>query len=117
MGRDIPVEPLTWDEAVEAFYLQANIIMLDRQAKYGPGNVTSQGLYGIVTRLSADKMQRLMKAMNGRVIEGKVVLDPLPDDFSDESLDDTLFDIANYSLIAWMLRHGYWELPRKAGNG
>ena len=86
--------------------------MLDRQKKYGAGNVTAQGLYGIATRLSADKVARLMKALNGKVVEGKVVLDPLSDEFTDESLDDTLMDIANYSLIAWMLRHDYWTLPR-----
>ena len=94
------------------FYVRAERIMQDRQAKYGPGNVTSQGLYGIATRLSADKVARLMKALNGRVVEGRVILDPVPDDFSDESFDDTLFDIANYALIAWMLRHDYWTLPR-----
>lgn len=104
--------PQTWDAAVDTFYGQARDIMLDRQAKYGPGNVTAQGLYGIATRLSADKVARLMKALNGRVIAGVVELDPVPDTFSDESFDDTLMDIANYALIAWMLRHDYWALPR-----
>ena len=106
--------PQTWDAAVDAFYAEARAIMLDRQAKYGPGNVTAQGLYGIATRLSADKVARLMKALNGKVVEGKVFLDPVPDDFNDESFDDTLMDIANYALIAWMLRHGFWSLPRAA---
>jgi hypothetical protein len=106
-------EPKSWDAAVREFYARAEGIMHDRQAKYGPTNVTSQGLYGIATRLSADKVARLMKALNGRVVEGRVILDPVPDDFSDESFDDTLMDIANYALIAWMLRHDYWTLPRE----
>ena len=105
-------DPKTWDDAVEAFYAEANTIMVDRQAKYGPGNVTKQGLYGIATRLSADKMSRLMKSLNGRVVAGEVVLDDI-EEHEDESFDDTLFDIANYALIAWMLRKGYWGLPRR----
>ncbi len=105
-------EPQTWDDAVDEFYALARAIMLDRQAKYGPSNVTAQGLYGIAIRLSADKVARLMKSLNGRVVEGRVVLDEIPE-HADESFDDTLMDIANYALIAWMLRHDYWGLPRK----
>lgn len=107
--------PQTWDAAVEAFYAEAHAIMLDRQAKYGPANVTAQGLYGIATRLSADKIARLMKSLNGRVISGQVVLDEI-EEHADESFDDTLMDIANYALIAWMLRHNYWTLPRKVAE-
>jgi hypothetical protein len=105
-------EPTTWDEAVSKFYEHANGIMHDRQAKYGPNNVTEQGLFGICTRLASDKVQRMLKALNGKVVAGKVILDEVDADFSDESFDDTLFDIANYALIAWMLRKGYWLLPR-----
>lgn len=105
-------DPSTWDDALDVFYAEARRIMVDRQAKYGPANVTAQGLYGIATRLSADKVARLMKSLNGRVVSGQVILDEI-DEHADESFDDTLMDIANYALIAWMLRHGYWGLPRK----
>lgn len=105
-------DPQTWDDAVEQFYAEANAIMVDRQAKYGPTNVTKQGLYGIATRIGADKVERLMKSLNGRVVSGQVILDEIQE-HEDESFDDTLFDIANYALIAWMLRKGYWTLPRR----
>jgi len=106
------LSPKTWDDAVERFYADANSIMVDRQAKYGPANVIKQGLYGICTRLAADKVERLMKSLNGKVVSGQVVLDDIAV-HEDESFEDTLFDIANYALIAWMLRKGYWSLPRR----
>lgn len=105
-------EPEFWDDALDVFYAEAREIMVDRQAKYGPANVTAQGLYGIATRLSADKVARLMKSLNGKVVSGQVVLDEI-EEHADETFDDTLMDIANYALIAWMLRHDYWGLPRK----
>ena len=48
--------------------------------------------------------------MNGRVINGKVELDQM-DDVAEESLEDTLLDIANYALIAVALRRGLWGKP------
>jgi len=103
----------TWDEALDAFLAYQREVMVDRQAKYGPENVIAQGLYGIATRLAADKVARLMKSLNGTVVNGKVILDPVDDTHADESFDDTLVDIANYALIAWMLKHDYWRLPRR----
>jgi hypothetical protein len=48
--------------------------------------------------------------MNGRVIDGKVVLSDM-DYSTEESLEDTLLDIANYALIAVALRRGLWGRP------
>ncbi len=48
--------------------------------------------------------------MNGRVVNGKVELDQM-DESTEESLEDTLLDIANYALIAVALRRGTWGKP------
>jgi hypothetical protein len=107
--------PKTWDEAVEVVLEMQRQIMFQRQDKYGPQNILDQGLFGVVTRADADKMARIKRALNGRIINGQVILDPI-DDGSDaaDTFEDGCIDLANYmGPIAIMLRRGWWELPRR----
>jgi hypothetical protein len=48
--------------------------------------------------------------MQGKIVDGQVILDPL-DESTYESLADTLLDIANYALIAVALQRGLWGAP------
>jgi ASC-1-like (ASCH) protein len=72
-------------------------IFADRHRKYGAGNIGRFGLLGIVVRLS-DKLERLINSGDN-------------DTFDDETLEDTLIDIANYATIGVVVHRGEW------GNG
>jgi hypothetical protein len=108
-------EPKTWDEAMEAVLEMQRSIMVERQAKYGPSNIANQGLYGVITRASADKIARIKGALNGRVVAGEIVLDPILDGTeAADTFEDGLLDAANYlGPIAIMLHRGWWGLPRR----
>ena len=111
-------EPTTWDDALDACLAEMRAIMIERQSKYGPGNITAQGLFGVLTRASADKVARIKRALNGSIIAGEIVLDPILDgsDAAD-TFEDGLLDAANYlGPIALMLHRGWWTLPRKVGR-
>ena len=63
---------------------------------YGAKAVGRFGLFGIIVRMS-DKMERLITLTT----EPHTVND-------DESIDDTLRDLAGYAIIALILRSGKW---------
>ena len=80
-------------EAIEI----ANLVC-QKQADYGTENITMFGLEGIMIRLS-DKINRLTNLIKN---------DKHPEN---ESLQDTLTDIAGYAIIGLMLSHKTFELP------
>lgn len=67
-------------------------MMLSRHKKYGAGNIAEFGELGLLVRLS-DKLARLKNNQ---------------EDFTDESVDDTVQDIVGYALIWLMWRAGNW---------
>lgn len=79
----------------QALQQEAYSIMIDRQEKYGPHNISAAGFDGVLVRLG-DKLARLKRGTA---------------DHSDESAKDTLFDVANYALIAAMVLEGSWPKP------
>jgi len=76
---------------------EARLIMVSRQHKYGPHNISAMGFDGVIVRMN-DKFARLR---NGLAPHG------------DESVADTLYDLANYSLIALMVYERSWPKPMK----
>jgi len=68
-----------------------------KQKSYGPHNISTFGLRGVVVRLW-DKMQRMIR------LTWFGVDNPL----QDESIRDTLLDIADYGLIATLVYDGKW---------
>ena len=67
-------------------------IFKKKQASYGPGNISEFGLKGVIIRMN-DKLKRLIKiGYHGD-----------PNSLDDESLQDTLMDMADYSVIAWVV--------------
>ena len=101
----------TFEDVFSGIYSEALEILIERQKKYGPNNIRQLGLYGVFSRLAFDKIERVRRSLNGRVVNGDVILDLGGEDFADESFEDALFDIANYALIIIALRRGQWGRP------
>ena len=86
----------TFEETVDYVLGKMREVMIDRQRKYGPGNITRHGKLGLRVRIG-DKLERLDHS------EGK--------DFADESEGDAWLDIANYGLIGVMVHEQIWGRP------
>ena len=100
----------TFEAEFQKIYAEAFSLLVAKQRRYGNSNIEQLGLHGVIGRISFDKVSRALKFMNGRVVNGKVELDQM-DESTEESLEDTLLDIANYALIAVALRRGVWGKP------
>lgn len=100
----------SFESEFQSIFAEAFYLLVAKQRRYGNSNIEQLGLHGVISRISFDKVSRALKFMNGRVINGKVELDQM-DDVAEESLEDTLLDIANYALIAVALRRGLWGKP------
>jgi hypothetical protein len=72
-------------------------LMHERGQKYGPGNIAEFGDFGVLVRMG-DKFARLKNLY----LEGQ------GGDVRDESVEDTLMDIANYAIIMLAWRRGQW---------
>lgn len=77
---------------------------LDKNHDYSPVNMLATGLDGAVVRLW-DKIARIMNLCGFDILKGTrtEIKDP-----KNESLEDSFFDSANYSIIALILRAGKW---------
>lgn len=69
-----------------------------KQACYGKGNIAKFGEVGVLIRAN-DKIERLYNLVF------KQVNNALPD----ETIADTWLDLADYALIALLVRSGIWE--------
>ena len=99
----------TFEDTFADIFAEAFNLLVDRQRKYGPKNIERLGLFGVLSRLANDKVERVMRGMTGTVKWGEVTIDVV--DAQDESFEDALLDIANYALIAIALKRGLWGLP------
>jgi len=104
-------EKRTFQEVFSEIFDESWQVLVDRQAKYGNVNIQQLGLYGVLSRVANDKMSRVMKSLNGSIVDGKVHLDAIEDKHRDEAFEDALFDIANYALIAIAVKRGVWGKP------
>lgn len=104
--EDIP----TFEGNFREIYEEAFNLLCEKQKRYGNLNIEQLGIHGVISRIGNDKIARARKFLQGKVVDGQVVLDPL-DQSTDESLADTLLDIANYALIAVALQRGLWGAP------
>ncbi len=107
-------------------------LMIGKQRDYGPENITKAGLRGIVTR-TQDKLERVKTLLGDPDDQIKKVqkeLDGLDDEASaaemaqalmrlngivypqrgvtDENIEDTLLDLADYGMIAYIVRMDAW---------
>jgi hypothetical protein len=102
----------TFEDTFKEIYDEAFQLLCDKQRRYGNSNIEQLGLHGVISRIGNDKIARAKKFLQGKVVDGQVILDPL-DIQTDESLSDTLLDIANYALIAVALKRGVWGAPMR----
>ena len=102
---------LTFQEVFKELYDEAYTLLVERQRKYGPENIRSQGIYGVLTRLSDDKIARVKQSLQGTIVNGKIELDLILDAEATDTFEDALLDIANYALIALALHRGVWGAP------
>lgn len=100
----------SFESEFQRIYSEAFSLLIQKQKRYGNSNIEHLGLHGVISRISFDKVSRALKFLNGIVVDGKVKLDAM-DEGTEESLEDTLLDIANYALIAVALRRGVWGKP------
>jgi hypothetical protein len=105
MSRD---KETTFQDTFREIYSEAFQLLVERQAKYGDLNIQQLGLYGVLSRVANDKVSRVMKSLNGTIVDGKVLLNPIEEEHVDEVFEDALLDIANYALIAIALKRGVW---------
>jgi hypothetical protein len=105
----------SFEEEFQSIFSEALNLLIRKQARYGNTNIDQLGIHGVVSRIAFDKVSRAQKFLQGRVIDGKVVLDEI-DGETEESLEDTLMDMANYSLIAISLLRGTWGKPLALGE-
>jgi len=80
-------------------YEMLSDVLVSKQLDYGPGNINNApggAMNGILVRMN-DKMERLKNLIYHS--EGEP---------QNESIDDSLVDIANYAVIAMMVRNGSW---------
>jgi hypothetical protein len=83
----------------EEIYEDLANILASKQLDYGPGNINNApggAMNGILVRMN-DKMERL-----------KNLIYHTDGEPQNESIDDSLIDIANYAVIAMMVRRGSW---------
>lgn len=100
------VEPIaTFEEAIDLILGEMRSTLIAKQKDYGPGAIGAFGELGVLVR-ATDKHARL-----------KNLLYENPGEAKNEPLDDTWLDLANYALIAMMIRQGIWGLPMEEKNG
>ena len=85
------------DEPLTDLLLDIGDMMVERNKKYGSGNIAEFGVQGILVRLG-DKFARL------RAGQGN---------FDDETVGDTLDDIIGYALIWKLWIAGQWPGSEK----
>lgn len=99
--------PARFQAALGEALLIMRRIMVDRQTKYGPANITRNGVLGLLIRMG-DKMSRIEYDHRSSTMESQQG----QHDYHDESPEDAWLDLANYAgPIHHMLTHGTWGLP------
>lgn len=90
---------------IATYLSRAFVIFKERQRKYGSGNIARRGPVGVLVRMD-DKLARL----------DRLFMEGAGDTATDESVEDTCLDVANYALILLLCHAGKWPgwTPRPA---
>jgi len=96
------IEPNYFEDATRRIVYELSDVLVSKQHDYGHSNITDFGEYGVLVRAN-DKMARL-----------KNLISPTGEtEPNNESIEDSWKDLANYAILALMLRRGWFELPLK----
>lgn len=112
-GLGIRIEDVTtFEDTVSSVLDEAADLIIERQKTYGPANIEEQGVLGIVNRITMDKAARIRKRLNGRIVNGEVVLDPIELGSVDEpGIINDAFDFIGYGVCLILLLRGEWGKP------
>ena len=94
------MKPTTFEDAFDEVVKELKTLMISKQRDYGHRNIMDFGELGVLVRVN-DKIARL-KNLKTNNLKPK-----------NESVIDTWRDIANYAIIALMLKKGTFTLPLK----
>jgi hypothetical protein len=95
LPTDPNAPPASFEEMWVRISGEAIALCCQKQRDYGPGNIPAFGVLGVLVRLN-DKVERLKNLINSNK-------DP-----EYESIEDTLLDLVNYSMIGIAVRRGWW---------
>lgn len=98
--------PKYFEDSIDIVQQLEKLVLISKQKDYGAKNILDCGELGVVVRLN-DKLARL-KNLYG-ITDGSFK----QKEASNESIEDTLVDIANYATIALMCRKGIFDVPVK----
>jgi hypothetical protein len=98
--------PRTFNDYFKAVFAEANDIMVSRQGSYGPANVESLGPHGVFSRMAMDKVNRIARAMNGKIVDGRVEMNS---NWYTPEVHDALIDTINYAAILIALGQEKWS--------
>jgi len=92
--------PKTFEEACKLLADEIAELVTMKQADYGQANILDFGEYGVLVRTN-DKIARLKNLYK----QGKKP--------KNEAVDDSWMDTAGYSIVALLVRRGWFTLPLK----
>lgn len=96
-----PDPPASFQQMFRTLFSENQSVMVKRQKKYGKHNIPRYGVSGTIVRMG-DKFSRLEELLGkGDLLPGAV-------ESEDESIEDTLIDIANYATIMRAQLRGWW---------
>ncbi len=96
----MPLAKTDFNTLYEAWYNEVTDIFelfTKKHESYGPDNISGTGIQGIIVR-SWDKINRLRR----------LIVTGIDDPLVDESVENTLMDLANYAIIGLLLLHNIW---------
>lgn len=82
-------------------------VHLDKNADYSPANILGTGEIGTIVRIW-DKVARLMNLYGFKIEIASSHYEAPQEPVVDESIEDTLTDLANYAIIQLILRQDKW---------
>jgi len=94
--------PEYFEDACRIVAAECVALLISKQKDYGKGNILEFGELGLLIRAN-DKMARLKNLLSSHGETSP----------KNESIDDTWCDLANYAIIALMVRRDWFTLPLK----
>lgn len=94
----------TFEDSLDSILSELRSLMISKQRDYGPRNILNCGEKGVAVRAN-DKMARLLN-LHG-ISDGSYQAKAA----KNESIEDSWKDLANYGMIALMVRRGIFDRP------
>ena len=101
----------TFEQRMEPYYTEAFQILRGRQKAYGPANILTAGVWGVIEQ-ATNKVERARAQLFGDILAGKIVLDEM-DNETETVFRDSLIDLMNYAAIALAVWDGEWTADMK----